>query len=120
MRKLSLLIMLTLVGCGSIEGNWTGSCENPATSEVRTFNLDIDTDDRSGVTGSAFMTIDYPAGDSDILECTVTGDSESLDFSCEEQGAEARTFTIDFTKDGGDLVGYCDADKKVELRLVQD
>ena len=44
MKKISILAVLSLVGCGSIEGNWTGECENPATGELRSFDLDIDID----------------------------------------------------------------------------
>ena len=119
MKKMSLLVVLSLVGCGSIEGNWTGDCEDPETGEFRSFDLDIDVDKRSGIEGSAFMTIYDASGDTSILNCTVTGKTAGgeadLDFSCDEE-----TFSIDFTKDGSELVGYCDDIEEVELRLVQD
>lgn len=124
MKKLSLLIVLPLVGCGSVEGNWNGSCENPSTGEARTFDLDIDTDDSEGITGSAFMTINESSGDTVIMECAVTGAEGGgeidLDFVCTEQDSGTQEFSIDFTKDGGELVGYCDSAETVELRLVQD
>lgn len=120
MKRLSLLAMMISVGCGSTEGNWNGTCENPATGEARTFDLDIDTDDRDGIAGSAFMTINTSSGDKLTIACTVTGEmiggEADLDFVCDDDSE----FSIDFTKDGGDLVGYCDSAEEVELRLVQD
>lgn len=119
MKKISILAVLSLVGCGSIEGNWTGECENPATGELRSFDLDIDIDKRSGIEGSAFMTIYASSGDEDIKNCIVTGDSSGgeadLDFTCGEE-----EFSIDLVKDGDELVGYCDPAQEVELRLIQD
>lgn len=122
MKKMSLLVVLSLVGCGSIEGNWTGECENPATGELRSFDLDIDVDKRSGIEGSAFMTIYASSGDIIIQNCIVTGDTSGgeadLDFTCGED--EESGFSIDFVKDGDELVGYCDSAEEVELRLIQD
>ena len=120
MKKFALLGSLGLISCGSIEGNWDGSCENQATGEGREFSLDIDVDSRSGIEGTAFMTSLGMDGTEEIVDCVVLGEKSAgvydLDFSC-DNGEE---FSIDFEKDGGDLVGYCDSADTYELRLVLD
>ena len=66
--------MILMVGCGRWEGNWEGSCDNPATGETRVFNIDIDEDKGGSITGTAFMTIKDNRGDTTIIN-EVSGDS---------------------------------------------
>lgn len=121
MKKTGLLIVLMMaVACGRWEGHWMGECENPGTGESREFDIDIDEDKGGEVTGTAFMTITDSFGDEDIVSCAVTGDSNrkgvDMDFECDN----GESFTIATTKTSGDLLGYCDSDKEVELWLTLD
>ena len=121
MRKLSVLVMVALVGCGSVEGNWNGTCENPENGDAHTFNLDIDTDNRDGITGSAFLTISESSGDTSIVECTVSGEDSGGEVSLEFVCTGEEPFWVDLTKEGGNLVGYCDPAREIgPLTLVQD
>ena len=112
--------MLMLVGCGRWEGNWDGSCMNPATGETREFAIDID-DDRGGeVTGSAFMSIIDDGGDTTIVNCAVSGDSSSsgvdFNFDCDND----ELFSIITETKGADLLGHCDNAGEIELLLTLD
>lgn len=114
------ICLLLMVGCGRWEGNWEGSCDNPATGETREFNIDVDEDKGGEVTGSAFMTIKDNRGDTTIVNCEVNGDSNrsGVDFSFVCDNGESFTIVTD-SADGG-LLGYCDNAKEIELLLLLD
>ena len=120
MHRMYLSCCLLLVACGGYEGDWEGECENPATGETRSFDIDIDEDKGDELEGFAYMDIQSPTGELSRVGCdvvgTVDGSDVDLDFSCEN----GDQFTIKAVKTGGNLVGYCDSNNEVELVLEPD
>ena len=69
---------------------------------------------------SAFMTIKDNRGDTTIVNCEVTGDSNrsGVDFGFDCDNGESFTIVTD-SADGG-LLGYCDNAQEIELLLLLD
>jgi len=121
MKKISFMFMtLGLTACVNLEGDWEGECENPATGEVRSFDIDIDEHKGGEVEGFAYMDVLAPTGDLTRVGCdvegTVDGSDVDLDFECEN----GETFTMKAEKQGKNLVTYCDSQNEVELVLEPD
>ncbi len=123
MTHKQLLIFLsvgTLTGCMKVEGDWEGECENPATGELRSFNIDIEDESGGELEGFAYMDITSPTGDLSRIGCDVTGTSGSgevqFDFECEN----GDSFTLLAERQGRNLLAYCDNNNEVELLLEPD
>jgi hypothetical protein len=117
---LASVCLMSLSACGNLEGDWEGDCENPATGELRSFDIDVDEDKGGEFEGFAYMDIVSPTGDLSRIGCNVTGTSEKdeiiFNFEC-ENGDE---FTFIAERKGKNLLTYCDSNNEVELLLEPD
>ena len=116
----TMIAMLLFTACGSWNGNWEGSCENPATGETREFVIDVDSTKGGEVSGTAFMTIKDDSGEATIINCEVSGPANGsgvdFEFACDND----ESFVISTNKEGTRLLGYCDNAEEIELWLSLD
>ena len=117
---LATICVVGLSACGNLEGDWEGECENPATGELRSFDIDIEEDKGGEHEGFAYMDITSPTGELSRHGCDVTGNTEgdeiTFDFECDN----GDTFTMILEKKGKNLLTYCDSNNEVELLLEPD
>lgn len=115
-----MIALMIFAACGSWKGNWEGACENPATGETREFVIDVDSTKGGEVSGTAFMTIKDDGGNSEIVNCEVSGPANRSGVDFEFDCDNGESFVIPTDKEGSRLLGYCDNAQEIELWLSLD